>query len=41
MLSEFSLTRHWIALPEQRDPHWLEDAAEQLRTGAADLDDAL
>ncbi len=40
MLSEFSLNSALIALPEQRDPQWLEDAAEQLRTGATDLDDA-
>ncbi len=40
MLSEFNLDSALIALPEQRDPQWLEDAAEQLRTRAADLDDA-
>ena len=40
MLSEFNLNSALIALPEQRDPQWLEDAAEQLRTRAADLDDA-
>ncbi|MCI0334807.1 MAG: hypothetical protein L0228_16460 [Planctomycetes bacterium] len=38
-MSEFSLNSALIALPEQRDPQWLEDAAEQLRTRAADLDD--
>jgi glutamate-ammonia-ligase adenylyltransferase len=39
-LSEFSLSSALIALPEQRDPEWLSDAAEQLRTHAADIDDA-
>ena len=38
-MSEFSLNSALIALPEQRDPQWLEDAAAQLRTSAADLDD--
>ena len=39
-MSEFSLSSALIALPEQRDPQWLEDAAEQIRACAADLDDA-
>ena len=39
-MSEFSLNSALIALPEQRDPLWLEDAAVQLRTHAAELDDA-
>ncbi|MGH8768565.1 MAG: hypothetical protein ACREVT_10355, partial [Burkholderiales bacterium] len=38
-MSEFSLNSALIALPEQRDPQWLEAAAEQLRASSADLDD--
>jgi len=39
-LSEFSLSSALIALPEERDPQWPADAAEQLRATAAELDDA-
>jgi glutamate-ammonia-ligase adenylyltransferase len=39
MLSAFSLSSALIALPERRDPQWIDDAAAQLRACAVDVDD--